>query len=186
MTRAWSSICAACGVRQGLIFLMLCNANLQDRAVFAMWSLKVSWSSNYTKISDWTWRDNSSNLLGSSPGTALYLRCWVLRFNETCRQSRCQGTFVRETKETDNKIAESATTDAHIDKRLWARGYETAQLWFKRVQKDSLSHNLTGKNRADTEHGWSFLEHICRLPAFAHNFKWSILWKAKCLIVRIH
>ncbi len=25
--------------------MMLCNANLQDRAVFAMWSLKVSWSS---------------------------------------------------------------------------------------------------------------------------------------------
>ncbi len=27
---------------------MLCNANLQDRAVFTMWSLKVSWSSNIT------------------------------------------------------------------------------------------------------------------------------------------
>ncbi len=26
----------------------LCNANLQDRAVFAMWSLKVSWSSKIT------------------------------------------------------------------------------------------------------------------------------------------
>ncbi len=27
---------------------MLYNANLQDRAVFAMWSLKVSWSSKIT------------------------------------------------------------------------------------------------------------------------------------------
>ncbi len=27
---------------------MLCNANLQDRAVFAMWSLKVSWLSKIT------------------------------------------------------------------------------------------------------------------------------------------
>ncbi len=27
---------------------MLCNANLQDRAVFVMWSLKVSWSSKIT------------------------------------------------------------------------------------------------------------------------------------------
>ncbi len=27
---------------------MLCNANLQDRAVFAMWSLKFSWSSKIT------------------------------------------------------------------------------------------------------------------------------------------
>ncbi len=26
----------------------LCNANLQDQAVFAMWSLKVSWSSKIT------------------------------------------------------------------------------------------------------------------------------------------
>ncbi len=32
----------------GLIFLMLCNSNLQDQAVFAMWSLKVSWSSKIT------------------------------------------------------------------------------------------------------------------------------------------
>ncbi len=46
MTRAWTS-CAACCVRKGLIFLMLCNTN-QDRAVFAMWSLKVSWSSKIT------------------------------------------------------------------------------------------------------------------------------------------
>ncbi len=27
---------------------MLCNATLKDRAVFAMWSLKVSWSSKIT------------------------------------------------------------------------------------------------------------------------------------------
>ncbi len=27
---------------------MLCSANLQDRAVFAMWSLKVSWSLKIT------------------------------------------------------------------------------------------------------------------------------------------
>ncbi len=46
-----------------------------------------------------------------------------------------------EIKEMDNanKIAETATTDTHIDERLWARGYETAQLWFKRVQKYLLS-----------------------------------------------
>ncbi len=50
-------------------------------------------------------------------------------------------TVENEAKEldNDNKIAETATTDAHIDKRLWARGYETAQLWFKRVQKYLLS-----------------------------------------------
>ncbi len=45
MTRAWTRSCAACSVRKGLIFLMLYSANLQDRAVFAMCSLKVSWSS---------------------------------------------------------------------------------------------------------------------------------------------
>ncbi len=48
MTRAWTRSCAACSVRKGLIFLMLCSANLQDRAVFAMCSLKVSWSSEIT------------------------------------------------------------------------------------------------------------------------------------------
>jgi len=48
MTRAWTRSCAACCVRKGLIFLMLCNANRQDRAVFIMWSLKVSWSSKST------------------------------------------------------------------------------------------------------------------------------------------
>ncbi len=42
MTRAWTRSCAACSVRKGLIFLMLCSANLQDRVVFAMWSLKVT------------------------------------------------------------------------------------------------------------------------------------------------
>ncbi len=36
--------------KEGLIFLMLCSANLQDQAVFAMWSLKVSWSSKITPI----------------------------------------------------------------------------------------------------------------------------------------
>ncbi len=48
MTRAGTRSCVACGVRKGLIFLMLCNANRQDRAVFIMWSLKVSWSSKIT------------------------------------------------------------------------------------------------------------------------------------------
>ncbi len=48
MTRAWTRSCAACSVRKGLIFLMLCSANLQDRAVFAMCSLKVSRSSKIT------------------------------------------------------------------------------------------------------------------------------------------
>ncbi len=48
MTRAWTRSCAACCVRKGLIFLMLCSANLQDRAVFAMCSLKISWSSKIT------------------------------------------------------------------------------------------------------------------------------------------
>ncbi len=48
MTRAWTRSCAACCVSKGLIFLILCNAKLQDRAVFAMWSLKVSWSSKIT------------------------------------------------------------------------------------------------------------------------------------------
>ncbi len=48
MTRAWTRSCAACSVRKGLIFLMLCSANLQDRAVFAMCSLKVSWPPKIT------------------------------------------------------------------------------------------------------------------------------------------
>ncbi len=48
MTRAWTRSCAACSVRKGLIFLLLCKANLQDQAVFAMCSLKVSWSSKIT------------------------------------------------------------------------------------------------------------------------------------------
>ncbi len=48
MTRAWTRSCAACSVRKGLIFLMLCSANLQDRAVFAMCSLKGSLSSKIT------------------------------------------------------------------------------------------------------------------------------------------
>ncbi len=37
-----------CSVRKGLMFLMLCSANLQDRAVIAMCSLKISWSSKNT------------------------------------------------------------------------------------------------------------------------------------------
>ncbi len=45
ITKAWTRSCAACSVRKGLIFLRLCRANLQDRAVFGMCSLKVSWSS---------------------------------------------------------------------------------------------------------------------------------------------
>ncbi len=45
MTRVLTRSCVACCVRKGLIFLILCNANLQDRAVFSMWSLKVGWSS---------------------------------------------------------------------------------------------------------------------------------------------
>ncbi len=48
MTRAWTRSWAACCVRKGLIFLMLCNANLQTRAVFVMCSLKGSWSSKMT------------------------------------------------------------------------------------------------------------------------------------------
>ncbi len=48
MTRAWTRSCAACFVRKGLIFLMLGSANLQDWKVFAMCSLKVSWSSKIT------------------------------------------------------------------------------------------------------------------------------------------
>ncbi len=48
MTKAWTRSCSACSVGKGLIFLMLCSANLQDRAVFAMCSLKVSWSSKIT------------------------------------------------------------------------------------------------------------------------------------------
>lgn len=38
--------CAACSVT---ILLMLCNATLHDRAVFAMWSWKVSWSSKISQ-----------------------------------------------------------------------------------------------------------------------------------------
>ncbi len=55
MTRAWTRSCEVCSVRKGLIFLMLCSANLQDRAVVAMCSLKVSWS---LKISDRSWWGN--------------------------------------------------------------------------------------------------------------------------------
>ncbi len=42
MTRAWTRHWAAYCVRKGLIFLMSCSANMQDRAVFAMWSLKIT------------------------------------------------------------------------------------------------------------------------------------------------
>ncbi len=44
----WTRSCDACSVGKGLIFLMLCSANLHDRAVFVIWSLKVSWSSMIT------------------------------------------------------------------------------------------------------------------------------------------
>ncbi len=56
-------------------------------------------------------------------------------------------TVENETKETDNdsKTAVTATTDAH------ALMYETAQLWFVKIFV--INHDLTGKNRADTEHG---------------------------------
>ncbi len=58
MTRAWTRSCAACSVRKGLIFLMLWSANLQDRAVFAMCSLKVSWSSRVTRKTLVLWIGN--------------------------------------------------------------------------------------------------------------------------------
>jgi len=45
-----SRSCIACSVWKGLIFLMLCSANLHDRAVFAMWSLKLALK-DYSKIS---------------------------------------------------------------------------------------------------------------------------------------
>lgn len=35
----WTTISAACSVRRGMIFLMLCSANLHDCAVFVVWSL---------------------------------------------------------------------------------------------------------------------------------------------------
>ncbi len=41
-TRAWTRSCAACSDRKGLIFLMLYKANLQDRAVVAIWSVKLN------------------------------------------------------------------------------------------------------------------------------------------------
>ncbi len=44
-TRAWTRSCVACSQRKGLIFLILYNANLQDRAVLAMRSEKFSLSS---------------------------------------------------------------------------------------------------------------------------------------------
>ncbi|KAF4073490.1 hypothetical protein AMELA_G00243830 [Ameiurus melas] len=48
MTRAWTSICVACLVRNGRIFLMLYRMNLQDLAVAEMWSVKVKPSSRIT------------------------------------------------------------------------------------------------------------------------------------------
>ncbi len=60
MTRAWTRSCAACSVRKGLIFLMLWSANLQDRAVFTMCSLKVSWSSRVTRITFVLWIGNET------------------------------------------------------------------------------------------------------------------------------
>ncbi len=40
--RAWTRSYAACSDRKGLIFLMLYKANLQDRAVVAIWSVKLN------------------------------------------------------------------------------------------------------------------------------------------------
>ncbi len=40
--RAWTMSCAACSDRKNLIFLTLYKANLQDRAVVAMWSVKLN------------------------------------------------------------------------------------------------------------------------------------------------
>ncbi len=39
----------------------------------------------------------------------------------------------------------------------------------KRVQTFVIDHNLTGKNRADTGHGWSFLERMCRRSCTTSN-----------------
>ncbi len=44
-TRAWTRSCVACSEWKGLIFLILYNANLHDRAVLVMWSVKFSLSS---------------------------------------------------------------------------------------------------------------------------------------------
>ncbi len=41
-TRAWTRSFVAYSERKGLIFLMLYKANLQDRAVVAMWSVKLN------------------------------------------------------------------------------------------------------------------------------------------------
>lgn len=71
----------------------------------------------------------------------------------------------------NNKIAETAT-DAHIDKRLWARWYETFQLWFKSSKIFVIDHNLTGENMEQTLD----VDEASRarwLLAFAHNIKWS-------------
>jgi len=45
MTKAWMR---SYSVRKDLDFLMLCSANLHDCAVFALWSLRVRWSSKIT------------------------------------------------------------------------------------------------------------------------------------------
>ncbi len=68
MTRAWTRSCAACSVRKGLIFLMLWSANLQDRAVFAMCSLKVSWSSKITP-----------RFLTEADGVIVYEPNWIVK-----------------------------------------------------------------------------------------------------------
>ncbi len=59
MTRAWTRSCAACSVRKGQIFLMLCSANLQDRAVCILyiWLVYNNFLPNTIILSFWydTW-----------------------------------------------------------------------------------------------------------------------------------
>ncbi len=45
LDKTWAAYC----VRKGWSFCCRCSANMQDRAVFAMWSLKVSWSLKITQ-----------------------------------------------------------------------------------------------------------------------------------------
>jgi len=45
MTRAWTRGCATLTDRNSLIFLMLCSANLHDRAIVEIWVEMLSWLS---------------------------------------------------------------------------------------------------------------------------------------------
>ncbi len=72
-TRAWIRRCAACSDMKGLNFIMLYKANLQGRAVVAVWSVKLIIDHN-SKVpgcprSNYGWR------------TQLYrevvMKCWV-------------------------------------------------------------------------------------------------------------